>query len=103
MLVIFNNDKEHPVKMTEGSYDYIESTFHFKNTFIEEQTSEMVNYLKTLKNTTITSIEIQRRNHDFVISFDDLNCHIANMSKLIQPHGDELMFVIFNLDIINDI
>ena len=64
MFVIFNNDTEHPIKMTEGRYDYVDSLFYFKNSIIEEQTEEMINYIKQLRNVTIYSIEIQRRNDE---------------------------------------
>lgn len=102
MFVIFNNDVEHPVKMTDGRYDYMGSHFYFKNTIPEEQTDEMINYIKALQNTTINSIEIQRRNHDFVISFKDLHAHIVNINKDMEANGGDSVFIIFNIDIVNE-
>lgn len=103
MFVIFNNDTEHPIKMTEGRYDYIDSLFYFKNSIIEEQTEEMINYIKQLRNVTIYSIEIQRRNHELIDSFENLNARIMNINKSMETNSDGNVFSVFNISIYNDV
>lgn len=103
MFVIFNNDMEHPIKMTEGRYDYVDSLFYFKNSIIEEQTEEMINYIKELRNVTINSIEIQRRNHELIDSFTNLNARIMNINKSIETNSDGNVFSVFHVSIYNDV
>ena len=103
MFVIFNNDIEHPIKMTEGRYDYVDSLFYFKNSIREEQTEEMINYIKQLRNVTINSIEIQRRNHELIDSFTNLNARIMNINKSMETNSDGNVFSVFNVSIYNDV
>lgn len=100
MLAIINGDKKNAIKITEGTYDYVNQIFHLKNSIPEEQTKEMIDYICSLKDTIITSIEIQRRNHDWLDSYTDLNAKLSNVDKHIHHRYDEIAMIL-NIDIAN--
>ena len=94
MLAIINGDKKNPIKITSGTYDYTNSVFHLKNCNPEEQTKEMIDYIRSLKNVQITSLEIQRNNHDFLDGYEDLNAKILNFEKHMSYQGESVTTVL---------
>lgn len=105
MLAIINNDKAHAIPIAEGVYDYMAQTFHLKNCDPEEQTPEMMKNLLSFRGKTITSLEIQRKNHDFIDEYKDLNAHIVNINKLIRYSNEtdeEEVITVLNIDILNE-
>lgn len=100
MLAIINGDKKNPIKITSGTYDYVKQEIHLRNAIPEEQTKEMIDYIYSLKDTQITSLEIQRRNHDYLDSYEDLNARILNVEKHIQYQNEDII-IILSIDIIN--
>ena len=101
MFVILNHDKDHPIPITEGTHDYLNRAFHLKNSLPEEQTQEIIDYVVSLRNTIITSIEIEKRNHEPIDSYQNLNGHILNVEKTAFHRGDGLNFLLLTIDIEN--
>ena len=101
MFVIFNHNRDNLIPITEGTYDCINNTFHLKNSLPEEQTPELIKRLVSIKDTPIKSIEVERRNHDLIDSYEDLNARILAVRKSLNQRADGLSFMILTIDIEN--
>ena len=65
----------------------------------------MMKNILSFRGEEITSIEIQRRNHDYVDSYKDLHACISNINKLIRYSNEtdeEEVLTILNIDIVNE-
>lgn len=101
MFVIFNHNRDNLIPITEGTYDCINDAFYLKNALPEEQTPELLKYLASIKDIPIKSIEVERRNHDPLDSYENLNGHILNIRKTLNQRADGLTFTILTIDIEN--
>lgn len=91
MIIILNNNIDHAITITEGHYDHINHEFHMKNHNLTAWSDEVINYLVSLANTTITTITIKNDNEELLKTYENLNCRIQNLSDTFQEYPPHIV------------
>ena len=86
MTVILNNDTEHEFNISEFQYDYLKHDCIIRNHDIDSWNQGVSSYIASMKETTITSIEL-RSDGESIRTYANINGKIESFLETFQLYG----------------
>ena len=85
MIAIINNNLEHIIPITDFLYDQLINQMYIKNRNISEWNQNIIDFLRSLVNETITSIVI-KQDSEIIHDYQNLNGVVTSLNNEIILH-----------------
>ena len=83
MTIVLNNDIENGFEATEFSFDYLKNECAIRNHDIDAWSEHTAPYVQSLKNTSITSIQVIH-NDNTIRTYSNLSGKIVSFQEVFQ-------------------